>query len=218
MKLLSLDNTNFSGYVPVQLSHLSSLTHLTFSSTIICPGGSLCQVYEFKLETDAFKKMLQNMTNLRELFLLGVDMSDVEPVTSMMNISSSLTVLELSSCELQGTFPETVFRLPNLLHLDLLGNDGLTGSLPTFNWSSPLRYLDLSDSRISIDLSYLCTTAKSLQELYLRNSSFKGSYPALTPNLTQLVQLTSLDISQNNFQAQIPWYSLNLQQIILYLF
>ena len=111
MKLLSLDKANFSGYVPLQLSHLSSLTHLTFSSTTICPGGPLCWVSELKLETDVFKRMLQNMTNLRELCLSGVDMSDIEPVTSMMNISS-LTVLELSSCELQGIFPESIFRVP----------------------------------------------------------------------------------------------------------
>ncbi|PON94082.1 LRR domain containing protein [Trema orientale] len=215
LKWLSLDNANFWGYVPVELSHLSKLSHLTISSTIICAGGPRCSIYDLEFDTYVFKRMLQNLTSLRELSLIYLDMSGVEPVTSFMNISSSLMVLDLNRCVLQGEFPENVFRLPNLQYLDLFGSSNdLIGSLPTSNWSSPLESLDLSGTRISIDLSYLCTSAKSLQTLSLRNCRFRGSYPALTPNLTQLVQLTFLDLSENNFEGQIPMNSLNLQQLI----
>ncbi|KAF4362249.1 hypothetical protein F8388_008133 [Cannabis sativa] len=161
--------------------------------------------------------MLQNFTNLRQLTLQNVNMSNVELLTSFTNISSSLELLYLWDCGLQGKFPENVFRLPNLQQLILYKNYDVIGSMPTFNWSTPLRYLDLSFTQISVDLPYLSTTAKSLQSLGLSNCSFTGSsssYPEMLTNLTQLLQLTSLDLSHNNFGGQIPLHYLNLHQFI----
>ncbi|KAM6579350.1 hypothetical protein CsatA_003124 [Cannabis sativa] len=200
-------SANFSGYIPVELSHLSKLTHLTFDSF----HGDIIQ-----LETYVLKRMLQNFTNLKQLSLCFVNMSNVELVTSFTNISSSLELLHLDFCGLQGKFPENVFRLPNLQLLSLLENYDVIGSMPTFNWSTPLRYLDLSYTKISIDLPYLSKTAKSLNTLNLRNCSFTGSssssYPEMFTNLTQLVQLTSLDLSDNNFGGQNPLhYLFNIQ-------
>ncbi|KAM6552653.1 hypothetical protein CsatB_013415 [Cannabis sativa] len=205
---LSINYGNFSGYIPVELSHLSKLTHLTlylFDGDII-------------VETYVLKRMLQNFTNLRELSLLNVNMSNVELLTSFTNISSSLELLYLWDCGLQGKFPENVFRLPNLQHLSLNKNYDVIGSMPTFNWSTPLRYLELSNTKISIDLPYLSTAAKSLQSLFLSNCSFIGSsssYPQMLTNLTQLLQLTYLDLTYNNFGGQIPLhYLFNIPHLI----
>ncbi|XP_062078755.1 receptor-like protein 7 [Humulus lupulus] len=204
LKRLSLGNTNFSGNVPVELSHLSKLSHLVFSST-----------NSIFLETYVLKRMLQNFTDLRELTLNRVDMSDVPLDSSFTNVSISLMFLDLSHCELQGNFPDFLLRLPNLHHLDLWNNNNLTGSLPTFNWTSPLRYLSLSYTRISVDLPYLCNSAKSLQALFLRNCSFRGApYPTRLANLSQLVQLDTLFLDYNNFGGQIPLFSFNLQHLI----
>ncbi|KAM6579352.1 hypothetical protein CsatA_003126 [Cannabis sativa] len=205
LQTLILDFNNFSGYIPVELSHLSKLTHLTLCDDII-------------VETYVLKRMLQNFTNLKQLSLCFVNMSNVELVTSFTNISSSLELLYLWDCGLQGKFPENVFRLPNLQQLILLENYDVIGSMPTFNWSTPLRYLHLSRTKISIDLPYLSTAAKSLQSLFLSNCSFTGSsssYPQMLTNLTQLLQLTSLDLSHNNFGGQIPLhYLFNIQHLI----
>ncbi|XP_030477669.2 receptor-like protein 7 [Cannabis sativa] len=213
---LSLSSANFSGYIPVQLSHLSKLTHLTVDSY----DGDDNDIIQ--LETYVLKRMLQNFTNLRELSLSYLNMSNVELVTSFTNISSSLELLLLDDCGLQGKFPENVFRLPNLQQLILYKNYDVIGSMPTFNWSTPLRYLDLSFTQISVDLPYLSTAAKSLQSLGLSNCSFTGSsssYPEMLTNLTQLLQLTILDLSYNNFGGQIPLhYLFNIQHLIyLYL-
>ena len=51
---------------------------------------------------------------------------------------------------------------------------------------------------------------KSLRKFYLSGCSFTGSYPTLLPNLTQI---TSLDLSHNNFSSQIPWSFLKLGQL-----
>ncbi|XP_062106351.1 receptor-like protein 7 [Humulus lupulus] len=208
LKKLSLDNANFSGCVPIEISHLSKLSYLSFSSSSITR-----QKYVY-LETFVLKRMLQNFTKIKHLSLSDVAMSDVELVTSFVNVSYSLMLLDLYQCGLQGRFPENVFRLPHLHHLDLGYNYDLTGSLPTFNWRSPLRYLDLSQSRIFIDLSYLCTSSMSLEKLYLQNCSFKvSSYPKMWTNLTQLENLTDLSLSDNNFGSQIRQSFPNLQHL-----
>ena len=103
--------------------------------------------------------MLQNLTNLEELNLIGLDMVDVEPVASLMNISSSLVQLYILLGQLRGNFPKNIFRLPNLRELNLDYNFDLVGSLPTFNWSSSLTELSLSGTKISIDLHYLMKSA-----------------------------------------------------------
>ncbi|XP_062081251.1 receptor-like protein 6 [Humulus lupulus] len=217
MKTLSLFFANFSGYIPEEISHLSKLSHLTIFGNI--------DDCHFLMGPFVLKKMLQNFTNLMELTMNNIDMSGVELVSSFMNVSSSLTTLDLYQCGLRGKFPENVFRLPNLQELRLGINPyspfsgNLTGSLPMFNWSSPLWYLDLSDTKISIDLPYMCSSAKSLQILFLSNCSFKGSSnSAMLTNLTQLVELSVLVINSNNFGGHIPLFFLNLQQLtILYL-
>ncbi|XP_062081244.1 receptor-like protein 6 [Humulus lupulus] len=180
MKTLSLFFANFSGYVPEEISHLSKLSYLTICGNF---DDSHLLMGPFVL-----KKMLQNFTNLMELIMINIDMSGVELVSSFMNVSSSLTTLDLSWCGLRGKFPEYVFRLPNLQELALGTNPyspfsgNLTGSLPMFNWSSPL--------------------------------SFKGSSNnAMLTNLTQLVELISLCIDSNNLGGQIPLFFLNLQQL-----
>ncbi|GMN75089.1 hypothetical protein TIFTF001_054520 [Ficus carica] len=211
MTYLLLLGTNFTGKVPVELSHLSKLV-VFFVSSI----DTDIKLVELKLEQYVFKRMLQNLTNLKELILFKLDMVDVEPIGSLMNISSSLEQLYILSCQLRGNFPENIFRLPNLRELNLDYNFDLVGSLPTFNWSSSLTQLSLSGTKISIDLQYLMKSAKSLEILSLSNCSFQGSYPQLTINLTQLSQLTILDLSDNSFVGQLPEIdSTNSSQILV---
>ncbi|XP_062078791.1 receptor-like protein 6 [Humulus lupulus] len=212
MKTLSLSSANFAGYIPEEISHLSKLSHLTIY-------GDFADCH-FLMGPFVLKKMLQNFTNLMELTMNKIDMSGVELVSSFMNVSSSLTTLDLHQCGLRGKFPENVFRLLNLQELSLGINPyspfsgNLTGSLPMFNWSSPLRYLDLSHTKISIDLPHMCSSAKSLQILLLSNCSFKGSSnSAMLTNLTQLVELNDLIIDSSNLGGQIPLFFLNLQQL-----
>ncbi|KAK7846470.1 receptor-like protein 9dc2 [Quercus suber] len=128
-----------------------------------------------RIETPSLKRLVQNLTHLSELVLDDVSMFSVPP-NSFMNLSSSLTSLHLFGCGLKGRFPDKIFHLPNLQLLDVSLNYNLTGSLPTYNWSTPLMSL--------------------------------GSHPTFLPNLTQI---TSLDLSQNNFGGQIPWSLLNFE-------
>jgi len=98
---LDLSFSSFSGPIPSEISLLSNLVSLTLSC------------YDLRLDTLSLNRIIQNLTNLRELQLFEVDMSSIIP-DSFKNLSSSLTTLDLGYSHLQGKFPESIFRLPNL--------------------------------------------------------------------------------------------------------
>ncbi|GMN29330.1 hypothetical protein TIFTF001_041298 [Ficus carica] len=195
---LDLSYSGFTGQLPLEFSYLSSLVTLDLSYT------------DLRLETSSLKRIVANLTSLKELRLSDVNMSFASP-NSFMNLSTSLTSLDLSESGLTGEFPENIFHLPRLQKLDLSYNRNLSGSFPQYNWSSQLRNLNLSGTGFLIDLPYLTQTLKSLNTLFLGSCNFRGSYPALLGNLTQI---TSLDLSYNNFSGQIPWSFLNLEKLI----
>ncbi|BFG29862.1 hypothetical protein CerSpe_161360 [Prunus speciosa] len=199
MTHLDLSYSNFSGPIPSEISHLSNLVSLNLSQ------------YSLSVVRLDFNRIVQNLTNLKELQLNSVDMSSVVP-NSFKNLSSSLTTLRLFNCHLQGKFPESIFHRPNLRLVDLFYNYNLTGYFPKSNWSSPLEVLDLSHTRISVDWHHLTRNFKSLRALYLSNCSFVGSYLAFVGNLTQIKRL---DLSSNSFGGQIPWsLFLNLERLV----
>ncbi|XP_062081163.1 receptor-like protein 6 [Humulus lupulus] len=196
---LDLSHSGFTGHAPLELSHLSNLVTLDLS------GND-----RLILDTSSWKRTVANLTSLGELFLSGVNMSSTSP-DSFMNLSTSLTSLDLSWSSLQGKLPENVLSLPNLQQLDLSHNLNLNWSFPQYNWSSPLKVLNLSESGVMIDLPHLCRKLKYLHILSLRNYNFLKLSPTLLDNRTQI---TSLDLSFNNFGGYIPWSSiLNLQQL-----
>ena len=197
MTHLNLTKSNLIGEVPYEISYLSKLVSLDLSR-----NGMM------RIDDRSMQRLIQNQTKLSEIFLIEVDMSLVSPC-SFKNFSSSLRSLQLNDCQLKGRFPENIFHLPNLHLLDVGYNPNLTGSLPNYNWSSPLKILGLSETGLPIDLPNLISNLKSLRKLYLSGCNFTRSFPIL-PNLTQI---TSLDLSHNNFSGQIPWFLLKFEQL-----
>ncbi|KAM4080573.1 hypothetical protein ACJW30_11G027600 [Castanea mollissima] len=201
MTHLNLSESYFAGNFPSEISQLSKLVSLDLSGN-----------FGMRIETPSLKRLVQNLTHLTKLNLNIVNMSSVS-TSCLTNLSSSLTSLRLSFCQLKGKFPDNIFHLSNLQILRVGYNYNLTGSLPTYNWSTPLKSLLLSGTEFPIDLPNLISNLKSLKELYLRGCNFIGSYPTFLPNLTQI---TSLDLSYNNFGGQFPWSLLNFE-VLTYL-
>ncbi|XP_017979775.1 PREDICTED: receptor like protein 30-like [Theobroma cacao] len=165
---LNLSHNSFSDLIPYEISLLSKLVSLDLSNN---------GFHKLRFDSQGFDMLACNLTELRNLILDFVDMSDVA-LPSFLNLTSSLERLILSDCELHGEFPSEIFRLPYLQHIDLsLNNENLSGDFPKTNLSSGLKLLDLS----------LC--------------SFRGSIPASIGNLTQIILL---DFSGNDFGGQIP--------------
>ena len=108
LRYLNLSWSDFEGQVPLELSHLSQLSSLDLSGN-----------YWDSFETSVVKRLVQNLTKLRELHLDWVNMSSVSH-TSFMNLSSSLASLTLGGCGLRGSLPDLdIFGLQNLHELNL---------------------------------------------------------------------------------------------------
>ncbi|KAM3684059.1 hypothetical protein ACJW31_11G013700 [Castanea mollissima] len=202
MTHLNLTACNLTMEVPYEISYLSKLVSLDLSWS-----GNM------KLDKQTLQRLIQNQTKLSELSLVTIEMSLVSPY-SFMNLSSSLTSLSLYDCQLRGRFPYNIFHLPNLHFLDLRYNHNLIGYLSKYNWSSPLKVLGLSETGFPIDLPILINNLKLLRfrSLQTRLCNFTRSYPILLPNLTQI---TSLDLSHNNFGGQIPGFFLKFERLSL---
>jgi hypothetical protein len=200
LKHLNLSYSAFSGQVPLELSHLSHLASLDLSDY-----GTYVN-----LEASVMKRLVQNLTKLRELHLNHVNMSSV-PLSSLKNLSSFLTSLTLGECELHGRLPNNIFRLPNLRELSLAYNLELTWFFPMLNWTNSLRFLDLSYTIYTGELPESFGKIKFLSHLILSGCNFNGSIPAWLGNLTEL---TVLDLSTNNFVGELPSSLSNLNALV----
>nr|XP_023873346.1 receptor-like protein Cf-9 homolog [Quercus suber] len=199
---LNLSYSCFSGKIPNEISHLSSLVSLDLSLND-----------ELLIETPVWKRVIHNLTQLRELLLDWSDMSSIRP-NSLMNLSSSFTTLSLHECNLQGKLQNNFLCLPSIQTLDLGFNDNLDlGSLPKCNRSSIfLKFLDLSSISFSGKLPDFIDNMKSLEHLNLANCNLTGSISTSFGNLTKL---TILDLSSNSFsgEGEVPDFIDNMKSL-----
>ncbi|GKV52043.1 hypothetical protein SLEP1_g58650 [Rubroshorea leprosula] len=204
LKHLDVSFSRFSSQVPGEIAYLPKLVSLNLS----------CNSFDLILETTTLRYLVQNLSEVRELVLSGVNMTSVNPC-SFMNLSSSLTTLVLWESALRGNFPNSIFSFPNLKKFYLSGKQNLSIDLPSTNWSSPLQQLYLGDMDCGRRLPESIGDLKSLQYLHL-HCNFEGSILASIGNLSQL---TYLSISYNNLSGQIQSSLANLTQLTsLYLF
>ncbi|XP_024640779.1 receptor-like protein 9DC3 [Medicago truncatula] len=200
---LNLSNCYLNGNIPSTISHLSKLVSLDLSSYWYEQVG-------LKLNSFIWKKLIHNATNLRDLHLNGVNMSSIgESSLSMLkNLSSSLVSLSLRNTVLQGNISSDILSLPNLQRLDLSFNQNLSGQLPKSNWSTPLRYLDLSYTAFSGEIPYSIGQLKYLTRLDFSWCNFDGMVPLSLWNLTQLTYLDLSNNKLNGFIGEFSTYSL----------
>ncbi|KAE8660271.1 Receptor like protein 33 [Hibiscus syriacus] len=179
---LNLSYNEFSGFIPNQISLLSSLVSLDLSQ--------YSQDFaKLKFHGKGFEMLARNLTKIRVLVLANVDMSYVA-LTSFLNFTSSLQSLILYDCHLHGDFPSPVFQLPNLKLISLGNNENVRGYLPQTNWSSGLEALDLfycGGFRGSIPPSFGNLTQMAFIDL--SGNSLQGQIPDVFGNLTKLTYL-----------------------------
>ena len=175
--LLNLTDSLLSGRIPPQISHLSKLVSLDLSRND----------YE-ALDENTLEGLVRNLTEVRQLFLDGIDLSFINPKV-LMNLSSSFSSLSLIGCNLQGKFPENIFHLPNLKSLNLAANSELNLYLPKFNRRNHIELLDLRGTSLSGSLPDSIGNLLSLRYLYLSRTSFAGGLPISIGNLVSLKQL-----------------------------
>ncbi|OMO76617.1 hypothetical protein COLO4_25512 [Corchorus olitorius] len=195
---LNLSYNEFSGsLIPSEISLLSNLVSLDLSYTSLT------------IDKHSFDLLASNMTKLTNLVLDDLDMSSVPP-GSFLNLTSSLKLLSLRSCNLKGEFPSEVFGFPYLQYLDLNSNYDLSGYLPkSSNWSSPLQHLDLTNCNFGGEIPASLGNLTHLNFLALEGNSFGGEIPNVFGSLKKLAGSLRFD----SFNGQLPLSIFNLTQV-----
>ncbi|KAK4804782.1 hypothetical protein SAY86_004599 [Trapa natans] len=239
LRELSLYFTNMSRVSPLSFTNLSStMMHLTIYNCVM-KGVFPFHIFHFPnlrslslSYNDNFELMgtfPHNLTQLRELFLSHINMTRVSPM-SFANLSSTLTQLTITECDLRGVFPFDLFHLPNLRRLTISKNNRLGSTLPHTDWtlgsSDHLTHLDLSLNHFfNTSLNFgMFAGYKNLQYFSLSNSHLNISMPSdgnysfprlrvldlsycyLTklPDSMSFDELSILDLSYTGLSGHIP--------------
>ncbi|XP_065627590.1 LOW QUALITY PROTEIN: receptor-like protein 9DC3 [Quercus suber] len=186
---LDLCHSGFAGQIPAEILHLSKLVYLDLEQNLL------------KLQNPGLQSLVEKFPNMEELYLTQVDISSTVP-NNMANLTS-LTSLVLRECGLHGEFPAGIFQLPNLEVLSVRFNANLTGYVPEFNRSSPLKQLWLAGTSFYGELPNSIGDLKLLNSIDVRDCNFSGPVPSSLGNLTELI---TLDLSFNKFnRGTLDW-------------
>ncbi|KAL8504875.1 hypothetical protein ACS0TY_016167 [Phlomoides rotata] len=155
---LNLSNADFVGQVPIEVSTMKRLVVLDLSS--------LYQARQpLKLKSPNLQKLVENLNELRELYLDFVDVSS-----------------QKTSFSLRGPFPESIFQVPTLQILDLYQNPLLSGAIPQIN--SSLRTMLLGYTNLSGSLPESISNLRMLSKVDISNCNFTGMIPPSISSLT----------------------------------
>ncbi|XP_028800008.1 receptor kinase-like protein Xa21 [Neltuma alba] len=130
---------------------------------------------------------------------------------SIGNLSDSLQVLLIHSCEINGKIPSEIGNLSNLYHLSFAENV-LSGSIPaTISNLQALQLLNLMGNELDgLIVDELCDIRR-LAYLYLSRNQFSGAMPFCLGNLMYLQELY---LDANKLTAEVPSSFWNLTGIL----
>ncbi|XP_062192498.1 receptor-like protein 6 [Phragmites australis] len=203
---LNLSNSGLSGQIPIGISKLVNLLSLDLSSSIdygpydppaYCSSENCNDLFEPNFDT-----LVANLSNLRELYLDGVDLSPSgeEWCISLATSVPRLHVLSLASCHLSGPIHKSLSRLHSLAILDLSRNS-LNGEIPSSIFTLPvLCDLDLSWNHLSGPIREFDKAHSQLEYVDLSTNEFSGPIPKA---FFQLTSLKHVDLSLNNLRGEI---------------
>ncbi|KAL5740351.1 hypothetical protein ACOSQ2_029531 [Xanthoceras sorbifolium] len=194
---LNLSNAGFAGQIPVQISSMTRLVTLDLS-TLSLLGSAL-----LKLENPNLKELVQDLKELRELYLDGVNISaqGSEWCKALSSSLPNLQVLSLSSCFLSGAVHSSLADLHSLsvIHLD---QNNLSSPVPDFmSGFSNLTSLRLSFCELTGVFPEKIFQVQTLETLDLSNNRLlEGSLPDLPENIS----LRTLMLPDTNFSGTLP--------------
>ncbi|KAH0702775.1 hypothetical protein KY290_020148 [Solanum tuberosum] len=196
LNLLEMSNNNLTGSIPDSIGRLTNLGGLNFGNNLL---------------TGVIPSSIGNLTELVYLYFVLNRLEGNIPST--LGNCSQLLKLGISENSLTGTIPQQLFALSSLTVIYASYNS-LSGPLPVYigNWSH-LTYLDFSHNNFSGMIPRTLGKCLALKEIYLKGNSLQGTIP----NLEDLPDLQSLDLSLNNLSGPIPHFIANLITSLLYL-
>ena len=229
---LNLSEAEFYGQIPIEISGLTRLVTIDFSNPYYFDSGML------KLENPNLRMMVQNLTELRELYLDGVNISaqGKEWCQALSSSVPNLHVLSLQSCYLSGPLDSSLLKLRSLSSIRLDHNNFSSAPVPDFlanflnlsqlrlsscglNGTVPekifqvrtLQILDLSNNMLLQGSLPEFPQGGSLETLVLSNTKFSGILPNSIGNLKRL---TTIELRDCDFRGAIPNSMADLTQLV----
>nr|CDM86813.1 unnamed protein product [Triticum aestivum] len=178
---LKLSCSGLYGQIPIAIGKLTNLVTLDFSDehnidvSYTSPSYSafLSGYNKLLLRGPSLETLLANLTNLRELYLDGVDISSSgeEWCNGLGKVVPYLQVLSMADCHLQGPIHSSLSNLRSLTTVNVHDNE-ISGVVPEF-----------------------FTDFLNLSVLQLADNSFSGWFPQ---TIFQLKNIRVLDVSGNS--------------------
>nr|ALK26499.1 verticillium wilt disease protein [Nicotiana glutinosa] len=230
LKYLNLSNAGFVGQIPMMLSRLTRLVTLDLST--LSPG-----IQPLKLENPNLKQFIENSTELRELYLDGVDLSAQasEWCLSLSSYLPNLTILSLGGCQILGPIHDSFSKIQSLSVIHLAWNN-LSTTVPEYfaNFSNlttltlwscnlqgtfpekifqvqALEILDLSNNLLLSGNIPKFPRNGSLRTISLSRTNFSGSLPE---SISNLQKLSRFELFECNFSGPIPSTMANLTNLV----
>ncbi|XP_061368233.1 receptor-like protein 35 [Gastrolobium bilobum] len=230
LRYLNLSMAGFEGQIPNEISRLKRLVTLDLSSSL------LTSHHRLKLEKPNIEVLVQNLTDIRELYLDGVALSAKgEEWCHALSSLKELRVLSMSSCNMSGPIDSSLAKLRSLSVLKLNDNNmsstvpdsfanfsnlailqlrscGLIGSFPKGIFKIPtLEVLDISANQDLCGTLPNFSPHGSLYNLNLSNTNFSGHLP---DSISNLKQLSTIDLSYCQFNGTLPSSMSELTQLV----
>ncbi|XP_028797018.1 probable LRR receptor-like serine/threonine-protein kinase At2g16250 [Neltuma alba] len=124
---------------------------------------------------------------------------------------SSLKVLDLRSCSVNGAIPPSLGNLTNLTSL-YLSDNSITGIIPdSLGQLLSLSVLNFSRNRLSGTIPASFVSLGNLSSIDISTNSLSGSIP---PGIGALTRLQYLNLSDNSLMASIPSQLGNLSSLV----
>ncbi|XP_019096357.1 PREDICTED: receptor-like protein 12 [Camelina sativa] len=211
MTSLDISNNKIEGQVPSWLWTLPYLEHVNLSNNTFIGFQSLKK-----------KQGLSSVQKPSMRYLLGSNNNFTGKIPSFICALSSLSALDLSKNNLNGSIPHCLENLNSTLSdLNLrqnnlsggllehifenmrslvLGHNRLVGKLPrSLNRFSTLEVLNVESNRINDTFPFWLGSLQKLQVLALRSNAFHGPI-----HQASFPQLRIIDISHNHFDGTLP--------------
>ncbi|CAK9150410.1 unnamed protein product [Ilex paraguariensis] len=199
---LNLSNAGFSGQIP-RFSQLTRLVTLDLSTYFFE------ELHPLKLGTPNLRMFLQNLTELMELHLDGVNISahGNEWCQALSSSLPNLRVLSLSDCFLSGPIDSSLSKLQSLSEI-ILSRNNLATSVPEFFGEfANLTVLRLISCNLYGKFPTSIFQVPTLQTLDLYNNILlQGSLPEFPQNGS----LQTLVLGYTNFSGPLPYSIGNL--------
>ncbi|KAK2982988.1 hypothetical protein RJ640_001621 [Escallonia rubra] len=224
LETLFLGRNELGGIIPSSISNSTRLSRIGLSENMftgnIPPSfgelkflRSLNLGYN-KLTSESELPFVTSLANcgLLEILVLGPNPIKGTLPKSLGNLSTSLELLDATSCQIKGVIPAEIGNLSNLVDLSLVDNY-LTGSVPvTIGKLAKIQSLKISNTTMERTIPDSICDLTNLVALDLSKNKLYGSIPSCLKNISSL---QSLLLDNNELSSIIPTTLWSLGDILV---